>query len=72
MQFGTIFAIELQCILNDLPWQRCACSWFLMFICHHRLTSAVSAFGGFEAQKRRNVVIWPEWNEADISSEKWV
>jgi len=43
-----------------------------MFICCYRVASAASAFGGFETQKKKNVVIWPEWNEADISAEKWV
>jgi len=45
----------------------------LMCTCHCRVLSAASGFaGGVEAQRRKQVVIWPEWNEADLSSEKWV
>ena len=45
----------------------------LMCIYHYRVTSAASAFaGGLEASRKKQIVIWPEWNEADINSEKWV
>jgi len=45
MQFGTIYAIELECLLNGLPWQREALKRSLSVS-----ISFVSAFAGMSCR----------------------
>jgi len=70
-------AIFSACQLNSTLIVVSACFFccLMTFWCvyPYRVTSAASAFiGGLEVPRRKQIVIWPEWNEADISSEKWV
>ena len=58
--------------IQELPKDEHEVFIYLVFFFLYRAASIAASVIGSQEGRKQKLVIWPEWNDADVNAEKWV